>query len=208
MELRLRKTAWLILLLAVISCSSTKFTLSEGQVALYVPKNSIVLVRQMPGNSELESQQLFDKMSEKLSSQCIRLLYVPEMQYDFVASGIDMEALFAGDSVNLAKLREWMPRSFFLSVHMGYDRWKNRIGKIDYNEANTNNGYKPTREAGLYTTLQSVSDLTSVWSFKTDTEVDGISYGDVGVNLSGTAIKKAFNKTIAHLDEKSFADCD
>ncbi len=162
----------------------------------------------MPGNSELESQQLFDKMSEKLSSQCIRLLYVPEMQYDFVASGIDMEALFSGDSTNLAKLREWMPRSYFLSVHMGYDRWKNRIGGIDLNEANTNNTYQPTREAGLYTTLQSVSDLTAVWSFKTDTEVDGISYGDVGVNLSGTAIKKAFNKTIAHLDEKSFADCE
>jgi len=195
------------LFLMLLACGSTKIVLTDGQV-LHVPKGSIILVTKFPGDSESMAQQNFDKLIDKLTDRpCIRLLYMPEVTYDFIAAGIDVDLLYNGDSTMIAKLQKWMPKSYFLSIDVEYNRSKYGTIKYKHEKIAPNDSYMPVRETALFVTLQSVADPSAIWSFRTESKIKGMYYKDAGINIVHSAFRKAMNQTANYLKEKSIADC-
>lgn len=204
--MKLKQILILLFSLSLLSCGSTKFVLTDGQV-LRVPKGSIVLVTKFPGDSESMAQQNFDKLIDKLDRPCIRLLYMPEVTYDFIAAGIDVDLLYDGDSTMITKLQKWMPKSYFLSIDVEYNRSKYGTIKYKHEKIAPNDSYMPVRETALYVTLQSVADPSAIWSFRTESKIKGMYYKDAGINIVHSAFRKAMNQTANYLKEKSIADC-
>lgn len=195
--------------LLLTACVSTQIDRSPG-VRLHVPAGAVVLFDRIPGLNDHQSDGFYQTFQSKIGECCVPL-FVPHLDYEFKAVGLDPTKLRT-DSLTLLRAGKAVQSDFalFVTITGAGTIWDRDMAMTPYQR----DFYSPTRQGQTHFELVSLTNPKYRWSYSVETQIKSYIHEGSAVTLAANfaneegAIRKSFQKGVSELNASAMNDCD
>lgn len=158
---------------------------------MYLDQNPNIILREIEGTTDRQSQNIFEDIQKKLSKECVTLFFLPEIDYELKVVNIDSEKLFQRDAASLSALNKWKSKAYLLELipyvpttgqqMVGKSKWKTRIVSAETGET---------------------------WEYLTNAEITSLRVNELDVNAFASPIYLGIRESMDFLMKTSIPPCE
>jgi hypothetical protein len=200
------KYIWIIGLIS--SCVSSRVNHGIG-LKVHAPAGAVVLFDRIQGMTDKQSEMFFTLFQQKING-CYTTLFVPHLDYDFMAKGLDPLKL-STDSAMLKHIRDVTKANFMVRVSiLGAS---SQMAFHHRDQVTGRNIFVPERVGSTRFEFISLQNPDARWNYSVKTKITSwVHDGNVmlvAANFAteGDALRKSFKKGMSELNKIVLNQC-
>jgi hypothetical protein len=199
---------YVLVLLLLISCVSSRVNHGIG-LKVHAPAGAVILFDRIQGLTDKQSEMFFNLFQQKLNG-CYGVSFVPHLDYDLMAKGIDPLKL-GTDSSALIRLRNVVQADFLVRVSILGASSNMTFHHRD--QVTGRNIYLPERVGYTQFEFISLQNPMERWHYSVKTKIKSwVHDGNVMLVAANfatekDAVRKSFKKGVSELNKNLLGQC-